>query len=170
MFANLSTLGYVAVASENKRLVLDKWQLQDFKPFYPMALDAMNHRLFIGSRNPARLVILDTATGKIVTSVEGVGHTDDLWYDAAHKQAATELGFALRTSRPAARNASGWSRIAPAKSDRVESCGAGGLPSPAWGAGSQARPTVTDHPDAVSDDQCERTGRHHRRAGTTASA
>ena len=30
MFANLPTLGYVAVASENKRLVLDKWQLQEF--------------------------------------------------------------------------------------------------------------------------------------------
>jgi len=86
IFANLPTLGYIAVASENKRLVLDKWQVQGFKPFYPMALDTMNHRLFIGSRNPARLVVLDTESGKIVTSVEGVGHTDDLWYDAAHKR------------------------------------------------------------------------------------
>ena len=50
-----------------------------------MALDAANHRLFIGSRNPAKLVVLDTDTGKIVTSVEGVGHTDDLWYDGAQK-------------------------------------------------------------------------------------
>ncbi len=34
IFANLPTLGYIAVASENKRLVLDKWQVQGFKPFY----------------------------------------------------------------------------------------------------------------------------------------
>ena len=86
IFANLPTLSYIAVASENKRLVLDKWQMQGFKPFYPMALDTMNHRLFIGSRNPPKLVVLDTESGKIVTSVEGVGHTDDLWYDAAHKR------------------------------------------------------------------------------------
>src|SRR5207244_9939426 len=78
--------GYGAVDSDKEALVLHKWQLQDFKPYYAMALEAMNHRLFIGSRNPARLVILDTATGKIVTSLEGVGHTDDLWYDAAHKR------------------------------------------------------------------------------------
>jgi hypothetical protein len=43
---------------------------------------------FIGSRNPAKLMVLDTDTAKIVTSlegVEGVGHTDDLWYDGAQK-------------------------------------------------------------------------------------
>lgn len=86
VFANLPTLGYIAVASTGKRVVLDKWPLPGFKPFYPMALDATNHRLFIGSRNPAKLVVLDTESGKIVTSVEGVGHTDDLWYDPAHKR------------------------------------------------------------------------------------
>jgi hypothetical protein len=67
-------------------VVVDKWPLLGFKPFYPMALDAANHRLFIGSRNPAKLVVLDTASGKIVTSAEGVGHTDDLWYDAVRKR------------------------------------------------------------------------------------
>jgi hypothetical protein len=86
IFANLPTLGYVAVANAGKRVVVDKWPLPGFKPFYPMALDAANHRLFIGSRNPAKLVVLDTASGKIVTSVEGVGHTDDLWYDAVRKR------------------------------------------------------------------------------------
>jgi hypothetical protein len=86
IFANLPTLGYIAVASAGKRLVLDKWPLPGFKPFYPMALDAPNHRLFIGSRNPAKLVVLNADSGKIVTTVDGVGHTDDLWFDAAHKR------------------------------------------------------------------------------------
>jgi hypothetical protein len=86
IFASLPTLGYVAVANTGKRVVLDKWPLPGFKPFYPMALDAANHRLFIGSRNPAKLLVLNTDRGKIVTSVEGVGHTDDLWYDAARKR------------------------------------------------------------------------------------
>ena len=86
IFANLPTLGYIAVASTGKRVVLEKWPLPGFKPFYPMALDAANHRLFVGSRNPAKLVVLDTESAKIITSVEGVGHTDDLWYDAAHKR------------------------------------------------------------------------------------
>jgi hypothetical protein len=67
-------------------VVVDKWPLPGFKPFYPMALDAANHRLFIGSRNPAKLVVLDTASGKIVTGAEGVGPSDDLWYDAVRKR------------------------------------------------------------------------------------
>jgi hypothetical protein len=65
--------------------------------FYPMALDAAGHRLFIGSRNPAKLVVLDTDTAKIVTSgegAEGIGHTDDLWYDGAHKRIYMSGGIA----------------------------------------------------------------------------
>jgi hypothetical protein len=61
-----------------------------------MALDAANHQLFIGSRNPAKLVVLDTDAAKIVTSVEGVervGHTDDLWYDGAHKRICMSGGM-----------------------------------------------------------------------------
>ena len=49
------------------------------------ANDCLHH----GGANPAKLVVLDTDTAKFITSVEGVegvGHTDDLWYDGAHKR------------------------------------------------------------------------------------
>ena len=49
---------------------------------YPMALDDAHHRLFIGCRAPARMLVLDI-TGKVAASVEIVGDTDDLFYDAA---------------------------------------------------------------------------------------
>ena len=51
-----------------------------------MALDDANHRLFIGCRKPARLLVLDTATGKQVAEVEIVADTDDLFYDAAARR------------------------------------------------------------------------------------
>ena len=47
-----------------------------------MALDDAHHRLFIGCRAPARMLVLDL-TGKVAASVEIVGDTDDLFYDAA---------------------------------------------------------------------------------------
>ena len=53
---------------------------------YPMALDEATARLFVGCRRPARLEAIDTRTGKVTTSVEVVGDTDDLYYDAARKR------------------------------------------------------------------------------------
>jgi DNA-binding beta-propeller fold protein YncE len=51
-----------------------------------MALDEGDHRLFIGCRSPAKLLVLDTETDKTVASLDIVGDTDDLFYDAANKR------------------------------------------------------------------------------------
>jgi hypothetical protein len=84
IFINVPTAGAVELAAG--RRVTMKWPIEGFKPFYPMALDVKDQRIFIGSRNPDALVVLDMKTGGIVTSVPGVAHTDDLWYDAARKR------------------------------------------------------------------------------------
>ena len=51
-----------------------------------MALDEANHRLFVGCRRPAKVLVYDTASGKEVMSFDIVGDTDDLFYDAARKR------------------------------------------------------------------------------------
>jgi len=50
-----------------------------------MALDENGKRLFAGCRLPARLVVLDTSSGRIVTTLPTVGDTDDVFYDAARR-------------------------------------------------------------------------------------
>ena len=49
---------------------------------YPMSLDESGHRLFVGVRRPAQLLVFDTASGKRLAAVPCVGDTDDLFYDA----------------------------------------------------------------------------------------
>ena len=51
-----------------------------------MALDEANHRLFVGCRRPAKVLVYDTTTGKPSGSFDIVGDTDDLFYDAARKR------------------------------------------------------------------------------------
>jgi hypothetical protein len=51
-----------------------------------MALDETHHRLFIGCRQPARVLILDTRDGRVAGSVDVVGDTDDLFYDERRKR------------------------------------------------------------------------------------
>jgi hypothetical protein len=59
---------------------------------FPMALDEANHRLFVGCRQPARLVVFDTSTGQPVADLAVSGDTDDLFYDAARKRLYISCG------------------------------------------------------------------------------
>src|SRR5713101_3962021 len=86
IFVNVPNTGYVAVVDRETRKVIEKFPLKEAVANFPMALDETNHRLFIGCRNPAKLLVLDMETGKTVASVDIVGDTDDLFYDAAAKR------------------------------------------------------------------------------------
>jgi DNA-binding beta-propeller fold protein YncE len=86
IFVNVPEAGHVAVIDREKRNVVAKWGTGEAKANFPMALDEANHRLFIGCRKPAKLVVLDTESGKVVAAIDVVGDTDDLFYDAVNKR------------------------------------------------------------------------------------
>jgi hypothetical protein len=75
----------VVVVDRRKRIVLAKWGLGASLANYPMALDDANKRLFVGCRLPARLVVLDPTSGRIVDTLPTVGDTDDVFYDATRR-------------------------------------------------------------------------------------
>jgi YVTN family beta-propeller protein len=83
IFVNLPEAKHVAVIDRDKSAVIAKWPLTEAKSNFPMALDEPNHRLFVGCRNPAKLLVLDSTTGKPVASLPCAGDTDDLFYDPA---------------------------------------------------------------------------------------
>ena len=66
--------------------MMERWPVVSALRNYPMALDEAHHRLLIGCRSPARMLLLDTASGKQTASVEIVGDTDDMFYDAARSR------------------------------------------------------------------------------------
>jgi DNA-binding beta-propeller fold protein YncE len=76
----------VALVDRKKRLVIGKWGLGASFANYPMALDSTNKRLFVGCRLPARLLVLDTTSGRIVNTLATVGDTDDVFYDTTRRQ------------------------------------------------------------------------------------
>ena len=53
---------------------------------YSMAFDEDGHRLFIGTRVPGKLVVMDSDSGKIVTSYPAAAMVDDMAFDAASKR------------------------------------------------------------------------------------
>jgi DNA-binding beta-propeller fold protein YncE len=83
VFVNVPDQKEIQVADLVKNTVLAKWPVTSALKNYPMALDEAHHRLLIGCRAPARMLVIDTETGKQTASIEIVGDTDDLFYDAA---------------------------------------------------------------------------------------
>jgi DNA-binding beta-propeller fold protein YncE len=82
VFVNVPDRQEVEVADLAKGTVLARWPVAACTTNFPMSLDETHHRLFVGCRMPARLVVFDTESGKIVASPAMVEHTDDLFYDA----------------------------------------------------------------------------------------
>jgi hypothetical protein len=75
----------VSVIDRRKRSVVTKWGLGLVLANFPMALDERNKRLFVGCRLPTRLVVLDTNSGRIISSLPTVGDADDVFYDARRR-------------------------------------------------------------------------------------
>ena len=61
--------------------VIGYWKTDGASANFPMALDESNHRLFIGCRQPERLVVLNTDSGTVLSTVRISGDTDDVFYD-----------------------------------------------------------------------------------------
>jgi DNA-binding beta-propeller fold protein YncE len=86
IFVNVPNAGYVGVIGRETGRVIGKFPMKDAFANFPMALDESDHRLFIGCRRPAKLLVLNTETGETVATLDIVGDTDDLFYDAANKR------------------------------------------------------------------------------------
>lgn len=86
MYVNLPNAQKISVVDLSKDSVVASWRTDGPLGNFPMALDQADHRLFVVCRDPAKLVVLDTASGKVVANVAAVGDSDDVFYDRARKR------------------------------------------------------------------------------------
>src|SRR5262245_5978941 len=82
IFVNVPTAGHIAVLDRVQRKVVATWELHGASANFPMALDEAGHRLFVGARKPAELLVYDADSGKLVTRVSIGEDTDDVFFDA----------------------------------------------------------------------------------------
>jgi DNA-binding beta-propeller fold protein YncE len=87
MFMNITGKNAVGVMDRNKSTLEATWPLPPAaKANVAMALDDANRRLFVVTRTPGKLIVLNSDTGKVVSTVPAVGMVDDMSYDAKHKR------------------------------------------------------------------------------------
>jgi YVTN family beta-propeller protein len=86
VFVNVPDDDSIVVADKKNLKVTSKWTLTSATENFPMALDEGNHRLFVGFRDPAKVIVYDTESGREVASFNTAKDVDDIFYDAANKQ------------------------------------------------------------------------------------
>ncbi len=85
MYVNNRAKNQVSVVDRDKRELVASWPVTLCKNNVAMALDEANHRLFVACRT-SQIAVLDTQTGKEITSFAITKGVDDITYDAASKR------------------------------------------------------------------------------------
>ena len=86
IYVNLPKSRKIAVIDREAKKIVTTWSTGIALNNYAMALDETDHRLFVVTRIPARLLVFDTASGNIVQKLAAVGDCDDVFYDASRKR------------------------------------------------------------------------------------
>src|ERR1051325_3757474 len=86
IYVNLPKSRKVVVVDREKHAIISTWKTDMAFANYPMALDESDHRLFVVTRMPARLLVFDTNNANIVQKLPAVGDCDDVFYDKSRKR------------------------------------------------------------------------------------
>lgn len=92
IFVNVPTDNSIIVADKKNLKLISKWTITNASQNFPMALDEGNHRLFVGFRDPAKVIVFDTESGREIASLETTRDLDDIFYDGADKQIYVSAG------------------------------------------------------------------------------
>jgi DNA-binding beta-propeller fold protein YncE len=84
LFVNMTGINSIGVVDREKRAVVQTWPITAGKDNVPLQFDEATHRLFLATRKPSKLVVVNSDNGKEVTSLDVADYVDDLSYDAAH--------------------------------------------------------------------------------------
>jgi len=92
IYVNIPFQKQIEVIDLGINIVSGIWKLKEAASNFAMSLDETNHRLFIGCRLPAKLLVLDTDTGKTISSLDSDSDVDDVYYDRRTKQVYMSCG------------------------------------------------------------------------------
>jgi WD40 repeat protein len=81
IFINVPDAHQIAVGDLSSFELISTWNTGELRSNFPLAIDTLNHVIFIGYRRPAKLVSLDGVSGNTLAIGDLVNDTDDIFFD-----------------------------------------------------------------------------------------
>jgi len=85
LFVFVSAASKVQVVDTKKREVVSTWPVSSQRNG-DGAFDEKTHRLFIGTRPPPRMIVMDSQSGKEIANLPTVDGMDGVYFDATHRR------------------------------------------------------------------------------------
>jgi DNA-binding beta-propeller fold protein YncE len=92
LYLNAPSTSEVVVIDTEKNEISKRYPVKLAGVNQCLALDTPNHRVFLGCRKEPKVVVMDSETGKEITSVGIPGDIDDLFFDAKRKRLYASCG------------------------------------------------------------------------------
>jgi YVTN family beta-propeller protein len=91
VFVNVPDAGQIVLADLDRGKVTGTWKPSKLASNFPMILDNSGH-VAVVFRTPARLVLFDAASGKIVAASDTCGDSDDVFFDQKRQRFYVSCG------------------------------------------------------------------------------
>lgn len=92
VFVNVPEAHAIVVVDRASRQQVARWSPAPKGANFPMALDEVSHRAFIAFRDPARLLVIDTESGREIAELPLHEDCDDVFFDAARRRIYASCG------------------------------------------------------------------------------
>jgi DNA-binding beta-propeller fold protein YncE len=86
LYINVTAKNYLAVVDKQSLKVLSTWPIKEAEQNAPLAFDEPNRRLFVITRKPGKLIVLNADTGATITSFKAPERCDQVIWDAANRR------------------------------------------------------------------------------------
>ena len=86
LFISLTDKNKVAVVNRKEGKVIAEWPIHEAQQNAPLAMDERNHRLFVVTRGPGKLIVLNTDNGSTVAAFDAPNKSDEVVWDDANRR------------------------------------------------------------------------------------
>jgi DNA-binding beta-propeller fold protein YncE len=91
-YINLTDKNEVVVVDTATKKILNRWPVAPGGANTAMAMDRVNRRLFLGCRNPQKLIVMDATNGKVLSDIPIGAGCDATLFDDGYAFACTRDG------------------------------------------------------------------------------
>jgi hypothetical protein len=92
LFVNVPDARDIEVVDRAEGSKIASWPVARARANFPMALDEPDHRLIVGTWDPAALLVLDTRSGKELSRTASCSDADDIYEDARRQRLYVSCG------------------------------------------------------------------------------
>jgi DNA-binding beta-propeller fold protein YncE len=86
LYINVTARNELDMIDKTTRSILARWPIREARQNALVQLDERMRRLFVVTRDPARMIVLNADTGASIASFDAPGHVDGEIFDAANRR------------------------------------------------------------------------------------